>query len=69
MRMPGYSAGSSLVSSIAQRKRPIVWVSEVCECAGACYLVTTCLGTFCVTQTICDPCAYVYNCKQYAAPE
>jgi hypothetical protein len=69
MRMPGFSSGSSLPSAVAREKRPFVYVSEVCECAGACYLQTWCLGTFCFQTTVCDPCAYVYNCKQYAAPD
>jgi hypothetical protein len=69
MRMPGYFAGSSFSSAVPQRKRPIVWVSEVCECVGACYLQTWCLGTYCFQTTVCDPCAYTINCKQFAAPE
>lgn len=68
MRMPGYSAGSVLASSSAQQRRQRVWVSEVCECAGACYLQTWCLGTYCFQTTVCDPCAYTFNCTTYAAP-
>jgi hypothetical protein len=68
MRMPGFSAGSSAGPSIAREKRPIIWVSEVCECVGACYLQTWCLGQYCYTVTICDPCAYTTNCQTYAAP-
>ena len=68
MRMPGYSAGSSLGLSGAREKRPIGWVEKVCECVGACVEHTWCLGTYCYTETICDPCAYTINCTKYARP-
>ena len=68
MRMPGFSTESSSGPRRGQEKRPISWVESVCECVGACYLQTWCLGTYCVTETICDPCAYLINCTYYARP-
>jgi hypothetical protein len=68
MRIPGYSAGSVFQSSSTSARKGEWYVSEVCECAGACYLQTWCLGPYCFQVTVCDPCAYTFNCKTFAAP-
>ena len=35
----------------------------VCTCRGACRVVTTCLGNYCIKETRCGDCEVVTNCK------
>ena len=65
MRMPGFSAENTLHAAMAQRQQKDdidIGPVTVCKCAGACVRKTICLFGFCTQVTVCDSCAYVYDC-------
>ncbi len=64
MRMPGFWAANSLPATIAHQKPTGVEIlpGTVCKCAPACMRVTMCLLNYCTEETICDECAYSYDC-------
>jgi hypothetical protein len=35
---------------------------NICDCRGACRLVTTCLGNYCIQETRCGDCEVKVNC-------
>jgi hypothetical protein len=36
---------------------------NICECRGACRLVTTCLANYCIQETRCGDCEVKTNCE------
>jgi hypothetical protein len=64
MRMPGFSAENTLHATVAQKRQKDIDLGPVtvCKCAGACVRKTICLFGYCTQVTVCDDCAYVYDC-------
>jgi hypothetical protein len=64
MRMPGFDAEIVLPQGTVMQKQVTLELgpARVCKCAPACKRVTMCLFQYCTEVTICDDCAYVYDC-------
>ena len=65
MRMPAFNADVGLQPArggAILRAGLDIGDITVCKCAPACRRVTICLFNYCTEVTICDDCAYTYDC-------
>ena len=71
MRMPGFTAEVPLRrAELARQKQWGIEVGPVqlCVCVAACYQVEMCIGKYCTTQVVCNPCASQI-CRHEFAPQ
>ena len=71
MRMPGFTAEAPLRRTELARQKGFELVPgpvQLCVCVAACYQVEMCIGKYCTTQEICNPCASLV-CRHEFTPQ